>query len=78
MASIEEEKPEHHLIDDRRGDKVEDKAVDDGVHVVEHQTVGHNDSQRRRKGDVAKGQVRVLDLTAIVIKSIPPVLEFCM
>ena len=29
---------------------------------MEHQTVGHNDSQRRRKGDVAKGQVRVLDL----------------
>ena len=53
---------EHHFVDDRRGHKVEDQAIDDGVHVVEHQPVGNNNSQRRGKGDVAERQVRPLDL----------------
>ena len=53
---------EHHLVDDRRRDKVEQQTVDDGVHVPEHRAVEQNHRQRRAEGDVAERQVRALGL----------------
>ena len=53
---------EHHPVDDVGGQEVEDQAVDDGVHIPEHQPVGQDDRQRRAEGDVAEGQVPPLGL----------------